>query len=72
MSERISDTGREKDEERKPRFNRSKTVRIIVSILVAIAVWVYVDVDKAPDSFKTIRDIPVEFSGEILRWRTRI
>ena len=64
MSERISDTGREKDEERKPRFNRSKTVRIIVSILVAIAVWVYVDVDKAPDSFKTIRDIPVEFSGE--------
>ena len=36
----------------------------MISILVAIAVWVYVDVEKAPDRTKTIRDIPVEFSGE--------
>ena len=26
--------------------------------------WVYVDVEKAPERTKTIRDIPVEFSGE--------
>ena len=45
-------------------FNRSKALRIVISILVAIAMWVYVDLDKAPLRTKTIRDIPVEFSGE--------
>ena len=45
-------------------FSRRKALQVVVSILVAIAVWVYVDVEKAPDRTKTIRDIPVEFSGE--------
>ena len=44
--------------------SRRKALQVIASILVAIAVWVYVDVEKAPDRPKTIRDIPVEFSGE--------
>ena len=50
--------------EQRPPFNRSKAVRIVISILVAIAMWVYVDMDKAPLRTKIIRDIPVEFSGE--------
>ncbi len=50
--------------EEQPRFNRSKVVRIIISILVAIAMWVYVDVEKAPERATTLYDIPVEFSGE--------
>ena len=33
--------------EQRPPFNRSKAVRIVISILVAIAMWVYVDMDKA-------------------------
>lgn len=45
-------------------FSRRKALQLVISILVAIAVWVYVDVEKAPDRTKTIRDIPVEFSGE--------
>ena len=48
----------------KPRFSGRKAWQVAISILVAIALWVYVDVDKAPDTTKTIRDIPVEFSGE--------
>ena len=45
-------------------FSRRKALQVVISILVAIAVWVYVDVEKAPDRTKTIRDIPVAFSGE--------
>ena len=63
MSEWISDREPSTKEE-KPQFNRSKTVQIIISILVALALWVYVDVEKAPERTKTIRDVPVEFSGE--------
>lgn len=44
--------------------SRNKVLQVIVSILVAVAIWVYVDVEKAPERTKTIRDIPVEFSGE--------
>lgn len=63
MSEWMSD--REPNtEEGKPRFNRSKVVRIVISILVAIAMWLYVDLERAPERTMTIRDIPVEFSGE--------
>lgn len=63
MSEWMSD--REPNtEEKKPRFNRSKVVRIVISILVAIAMWLYVDLERAPERTMTIRDIPVEFSGE--------
>ena len=45
-------------------FSRHKVLQVIASILVAVAIWVYVDVEKAPERTKTIRDIPVEFSGE--------
>ena len=63
MSEWMSD--REPNTEgEKPRFNRSKVVRIVISILVAIAMWLYVDLERAPERTMTIRDIPVEFSGE--------
>ena len=44
--------------------SRNKVLQVIASILVAVAIWVYVDVEKAPERTKTIRDIPVEFSGE--------
>ena len=63
MSEWMSDREANNEEE-KPRFNRSKVVRIVISILVAIAMWLYVDLERAPERTMTIRDIPVEFSGE--------
>ena len=63
MSEWMSDREPNTEEE-KPRFNRSKEVRIVISILVAIAMWLYVDLERAPERTMTIRDIPVEFSGE--------
>ncbi len=63
MSEWMSDREPNTEEE-KPRFNRSKVVRIAISILVAIAMWLYVDLERAPERTMTIRDIPVEFSGE--------
>lgn len=63
MSEWMSDREPNTEEE-KSRFNRSKVVRIVISILVAIAMWLYVDLERAPERTMTIRDIPVEFSGE--------
>ena len=63
MSEWMSDREPNTEEE-KPRFNRSKVVRIVISILVAIAMWLYVDLERAPERTMSIRDIPVEFSGE--------
>ena len=63
MSEWMSDREPNTEEE-KPRFNRSKVVRIVIPILVAIAMWLYVDLERAPERTMTIRDIPVEFSGE--------
>ena len=63
MSEWMSDREPNTEEE-KPRFNRSKVVRIVISSLVAIAMWLYVDLERAPERTMTIRDIPVEFSGE--------
>ena len=66
MSERISDTnnGTANSEARTPRFNRSKTVQVIISILVALALWVYVDVEKRAGEDEDHPDVPVEFSGE--------
>ncbi len=40
------------------------TLRIIISILVAIAVWLYVDIGQATTVTTRVRDVPVEFSGE--------
>lgn len=48
----------------KSSVSRNKVLQVIASILVAVAIWVYVDVEKAPERTKTIRDIPVELSGE--------
>ncbi len=44
--------------------NGKLTLRIIISILVAVAVWIYVDVGQGTTVKTTLRDVPVEFSGE--------
>ncbi|MDO4810879.1 MAG: CdaR family protein [Eubacteriales bacterium] len=41
-----------------------KILRIAISILVAVAVWLYVDSVKAPDVRVKVNHIPVEFAGE--------
>lgn len=41
-----------------------KVIRLAVSFLAAIAIWLYVDTVKMPSVPMRIRDIPVEFSGE--------
>ena len=43
---------------------KGKVLRIVVSVLVAIAVWLYVDSVKTPDVRVKVKHIPVEFSGE--------
>ncbi|MBE6989451.1 MAG: hypothetical protein E7426_01730 [Ruminococcaceae bacterium] len=44
---------------------RSSTVlRIILSILVAAAVWLYVDIGEGTSVRTTVHDVPVEFIGE--------
>lgn len=45
--------------------NRGRTtLRIILSILAAVAIWLYVDIGQATTVKTTIRNIPVEFYGE--------
>ena len=39
-------------------------VRIVLSVLVAIAIWLYVDIGQATTVRTVVRNIPVEFSGE--------
>lgn len=46
------------------KIKSGKVLRIAVSILVAVAVWLYVDSVKAPDVRVKVNHIPVEFSGE--------
>lgn len=46
------------------KIKSGKVLRIVVSILVAIAVWLYVDSVKTPDVRVPVKHIPVEFSGE--------
>lgn len=46
------------------KIKSGKVLRIVISILVAIAVWLYVDSVKAPDVRVKANHIPVEFSGE--------
>ena len=41
-----------------------KALRIIGSILVAIALWIYVDTVTSPEVTLKVKDVPVEFSGE--------
>ena len=44
--------------------NGSIALRVVISILVAIAIWLYVDVGQATNVKTEVHDIPVEFSGE--------
>lgn len=46
------------------KIKSGKILRIAISVLVAIAVWIYVDSVKAPDVRVKVNHIPVEFSGE--------
>ncbi len=39
-------------------------IRIVLSILVAVAIWLYVDIGQATTVRTVVRNIPVEFSGE--------
>lgn len=39
-------------------------LRIVLSIFVAIAIWLYVDIGQATTVRTVVRNIPVEFSGE--------
>ena len=46
------------------KIKSGKVLRIALAILVAVAVWLYVDSVKAPDVRVKANNIPVEFSGE--------
>ena len=41
-----------------------KVIRIVISILVAIALWVYVDRGLSVEVTMKVKNVPVEFSGE--------
>lgn len=43
---------------------KRKAVRIAASIAAAIAIWLYVDTVRMPSVPMTVKNIPVEFSGE--------
>lgn len=43
---------------------KRRALRIAISILVAVTLWLYVDYQKHPNVTRTFRDVPVEFSGE--------
>ena len=42
---------------------KRKAVRIALSILAAIAIWLYVDLVRQPSVPMKVKDIPVEFAG---------
>ena len=41
-----------------------KILRIVCSILVALAIWVYVDEEKTVNVKMSVNDLPVEFASE--------
>ena len=41
-----------------------KVIRALVSFLIAVALWVYVDTELVTNTTMKVRDIPVEFAGE--------
>ena len=45
-------------------FNGTKVVRILISLLVAICIWVFVDDTGGYVVMVNVTDIPVEFLGE--------
>ena len=50
--------------EHKSSEKKRRALRIAISILVAVTLWLYVDYQKHPNVTMTFRDVPVEFSGE--------
>ena len=50
--------------ERNSSEKKRRALRIAISILVAVTLWLYVDYQKHPNVTMTFRDVPVEFSGE--------
>ena len=57
----------EKNKKENKNFDTPKTrkiLRIICSILVAVAIWAYVDEEKSINVKMTVHDLPVEFYGE--------
>lgn len=46
------------------RISNKKSFRIVLSILIAIGIWLYVDIEKASEVTTWVRNIPVEFTGE--------
>lgn len=50
---------------------KRKAVRIALSILAAIAIWLYVDLVRQPSVPMKVKDIPVEFAGRAPPWQTR-
>ena len=53
-----------KDEKKRNSEKNRKIFRIIGSILVAIAIWFYVDTVKTTNVTTTVRNIPVDFASE--------
>ena len=45
-------------------FWNKKTVRIILSILVALIIWLYADSQDTDPRTVRVNDVPVEFTGE--------
>ena len=43
---------------------KRRALRIAISILVAVTLWLYVDYQKHPNVTRTFREVPVELSGE--------
>lgn len=48
----------------KSKSSGSIALRVIIAVLVAVAIWLYVDIGEAKAVHTTVRNIPVEFSGE--------
>ena len=43
---------------------KNKLMRIVISIVAALAFWVYMEIQEPVDVTTEVRDIPVEFTGE--------
>ena len=43
---------------------KNKLMRIVVSIVAALAFWIYMEIQEPVDVTTEVRNIPVEFTGE--------
>ncbi|WP_312636460.1 CdaR family protein [Oscillibacter sp.] len=50
-------------ENNKQRWNKSKVLYVVLSVLFSCAIWLYVDSINNPEKEKTISDIPIEYVG---------